>query len=89
MTELEPERRRQAVEAVFLPEVEHLGPSAGRADDAPHAEAELVAVVLRHRAEVRRHVVHVVGAVVPDDVDELVDVDVVVHEPQNYHVDHV
>ena len=32
----------------------------------------------RHRAPVGRHVVHVLGAVVPDDVDELVDVDLVV-----------
>jgi hypothetical protein len=30
--------------------------------------------------------VHVVGAVVTDDVDELVDVHVVVHGPKNYHV---
>ena len=48
--------------------------TAGRADGAPHAEAELVAFVARRRAPVRSHVVHVPGAVVPDDVDELVDI---------------
>src|SRR5213078_3889208 len=33
MTELVTERPRQAVEAVFLPEIQHLGPSPRGADD--------------------------------------------------------
>ena len=64
---------------VVLPHVHRLRPRAGRADQRPHAVAELIALLLADRAPVRGHVLHVVRAVVPDDVDELVDVDAVVH----------
>ena len=74
----------QAVPAVELPEVHDLGPAAGRADRAPHAEAELIPLLAGHRAPVGRHVVHVLGPVGPDDVDELVDVHLRVHR----HVAH-
>ena len=73
------ERRREPRPAGVLPHVHGLGPRSGRADQRPHAVAELVALLLADRAPVRGHVLHVVGAVVPDDVDELVDVDAVVH----------
>ena len=73
------ERRREPRPAVVLPHVHRLRPRAGGADQCPHAVAELVALFLADRAPVRGHVLHVVRAVVPDDVDELVDVDAVVH----------
>src|ERR1700730_5021370 len=76
------EVRDQAVPAFELPQVDDFGPPSGRPDRAPHAEAQHVALGARRRAPVRRHVVHVTGAVVPDDLDELVDVDLAVH-PRN------
>src|SRR5262249_20597681 len=66
-----------------LPHVEDLRPPARGADDAPHPVAELVALLLGDRAPVGGHVVHVLGPVVPDDVDELVDVHLVVHSAGN------
>ena len=69
----------RAVPPVELPHVHDLGPPAGRPDRAPHAEAEHVAFLAPDRAPVRRHVVHVAGPVVPDDVDELVDVHLRAH----------
>ena len=76
---LDRERVGEAVPALVLPQVDDLGPPPGRPDHRPDAVAELLALDLRLGAPVRGHVVHVVGAVVPDDVDELVDVDLVVH----------
>ena len=64
-----------------LPEVHDLRPRAGRADRRPHAEAAHVALGAPDRAPVRGHVVHVPRAVVPDDVDQLVDVDLLVRLP--------
>src|SRR5689334_4530405 len=88
VVELVAERRGQSGEPVLFPQVHDLGPAPGGPHDTPHAVAELVAVLLGHRAEVGGHVVHVVGPVVPDDVDELVDVDLliggVVHERRAY-----
>ena len=69
----------QAVEPVLFPQVDHLRPAPGAAHDTPHAVAELVALLLCRRAPIGRHVVHVAPTVVPDDVDVLVDVDLVVH----------
>src|SRR5690606_20781294 len=65
----------EAAPAVELPHVDDLGPPAGRADGRPHAEAELVPLGPGDRAPVGRHVLDVPGAVVREDVDELVDVD--------------
>src|SRR5690606_31018543 len=78
----------QALEAVLLPEVHDLGPAPGGADRAPHAVAELVALRLGDRRPVGGHVVHVVGPVVPDDVDELVDVHLAVRHAYSLHHDH-
>ena len=77
------ERASQSLEAVLFPYVDHLGPVAGTPDDTPDAEAELVAILHGGRAPIRRHVVHVAGPVVADDVDEFVDVDLLIHgDPQ-------
>ena len=74
---------RNEVASPSKPSSSHMFTTSGhrrvRAHRAPHAVAELVALAPARSAKVRRHVVHVVGAVVPDDVDELVDVDLVVH----------
>src|SRR5262249_33603358 len=78
--ELVLEVRDQPVPAVELPEVDHLRPRTSRADGSPHAEAQHVAFLATDRAPVRVHVMHVAAAVVSDDVDQLVDVDLVVHE---------
>src|SRR4051812_14709450 len=69
-----------AVETVFLPHIHNLRPAAGGADDAPHTEAELIALFLSDRAPVRGHVMAVVGPIGTDDVDEFVRVDLVVHQ---------
>src|SRR5262249_36133752 len=74
------ERRREPRPALVLPHVHRLRPLPGRAEKRPHAVAELLALLLADRAPVRGHVVHVIRAVMPDDVDELVDVDSAVHE---------
>ena len=79
---LEAERGGHAIPTVLLPQVQHLGPASGGADDGPHPIAELVALVLGDGRPVGRHVVHVVGPVVADDVDELVDVELVVGHDQ-------
>src|SRR5207248_714716 len=54
-----------------------------RPEHGPHAVAELVPLLLSFGAPVGRHVVHVLGPVVPDDVDELVDVDLLVGHRSN------
>src|SRR5262249_31184458 len=74
------ERRREPRPALVLPHVHRLRPLPGRAEKRPHGVAELLALLLADRAPVRGHVVHVIRAVMPDDVDELVDVDSAVHE---------
>ena len=65
----------QAVPAVQLPHVDHLGPAPGRPHRRPDAVAQLVALPDADRHPVGGHVVLVAGAVVPHDVDQLVDVD--------------
>ena len=75
MGQLVREVRGQPVPAVELPHVDHFRPSTGRTHRAPHAVAELVAFLAPDGTPVRGHVVHVLGAVGADDVDQLVDVD--------------
>ena len=69
----------QPGEAVLFPHVDHPRPAVGRADHAPDAEAELVTLLLRDRAPVRRHVVHVLRPHRTADVDELMCINLVVH----------
>src|SRR4051794_10983432 len=73
------ERRGEPRPAVVLPHVHRLRPRAGGTEQGPDAVAELTPLLLADRAPVRGHVLHVVGAVMPRDVDDLVDVDAVVH----------
>ena len=68
----------QALPAIELPHVDHFGPAPGRPHRPPHAVAELVAFLAPDGAPVGSHVVHVLGAVGPDDVDQFVDVDLAV-----------
>ena len=78
MAEFMPEGSGETVESVLLPQVDDLRPPSGAAHDTPHAVAELVSILLRRGAPIRRHVVHVAPTVMPNDVDVLVDVDLVV-----------
>ena len=78
MAEFMPEGPGETVESVLLPKVDHLWPPSGAAHDTPHAVAELVSILLRRRAPIRRHVVHVAPTVMSDDVDVLVDVHLVI-----------
>ena len=71
-------KQRASPDHLPPPQVDHLRPAAWYRR-RPIRRSTPVALLLGDGAEVRRHVVHVVGAVVPDDVDELVDVDLVVH----------
>ena len=74
-----PEPVGEPGKAVLFPHVDDARPAVRGADDAPHAEAQLVALFLRDRAPVGRHVMHVLRTLGPADVDELVRVDLVVH----------
>lgn len=51
----------------------------GCADDSPYAEAKLATIFSCHRAPISGHVVHVVRSVRANDVDELVRINLVVH----------
>jgi hypothetical protein len=74
------ERRSQTVKTVFFPHVHDARPSSSGSDHTPNSEAQLATIISRHRTPVRRHVVHVIRPVGPDDVDELVCVDLGVHD---------
>src|SRR5262249_10035071 len=73
------EVRGEPVPTLELPQVHDLRPRAGGTDRGPYAETLHVALCPSDWAPVRGHVVHVARAVVPDDVDEFVDVDLLVH----------
>src|SRR5438132_3914780 len=70
----------ESVPPLELPQIDDLGPAPGRTHRSPDTEARHVAFLTRRRAPVRGHVLHVAGAVRPDDVDQFVDVDLVVHQ---------
>ena len=58
-----------------LPHVDHLWPVPRRSHRSPDPEAQLLTLTLADRRPVGRDVLHVVGARVIADRDELVDVD--------------
>ena len=74
MIELVAKRFGQTRKSVFLPDVHDFGPAASGTHRSPDAVTELIAFDLSLRRPVRRHVMHVIRAVMTDDVYELVDI---------------
>ena len=67
----------EVIPVAVLPQVHHFGPAPRAAEGAPDAEG-LLAALFRRLAPARGHVLEIIGAVVADDVDEFMQVDVVV-----------
>lgn len=75
MIELVAERFGETWKSVFFPDVHDFRPPPGGSHRSPYAVTELISFDLSLRRPVGCHVMHVIGAVMTDDVDELVDID--------------